>query len=420
MTRHLSIGALALALAAAAAPASVAEAQTVHVGRVRGPQGRTMARRLEQGLEGAGFTLTDSADIEINGRVRRQGRQIVFALDIVRDGETGRVRHTGRRPAEVVQAAVEEIRALFPADGGGGASSSEDPPDEPDEPAPAAAASTAPAPAASSAPAPAPGGSNPLDGARDALEVWVGGGVVGRAQSFRGDLLDTVGSYRLDAAPILNARFRWFPLWHLTNSPLLGIGVQGSAFGAIGLSSERATNDTPESLGTTLTEVTFGLVYKLPIIELLTLEASLDYAQSTFRVDSVGARRIDEDGGQLDTRGEAIPDVVYDQLRPRLAVELNLPLGFGARVDAAYLAVLSAGRLDDADWFPRSSTGGVEIGAAFSWRFDRWFAARLYFAHARYISSLSPEPGDDRVAGGALDEWTRGGIELAFIVPGTP
>ncbi|MGE3629824.1 MAG: hypothetical protein AB7P00_07920, partial [Sandaracinaceae bacterium] len=97
-----------------------------------------------------------------------------------------------------------------------------------------------------------------------------------------------------------------------------------------------------------------------------------------------------------------------------------LPIGFSVRAEVAWLAVLGTGRMDDADWFPRSSTTGVELGGAVAWRFDRWFSVRLFLLHSRYISALNPEPGDFRVVGGSLDTWTRGGAEFGFIVPGMP
>ena len=81
-------------------------------------------------------------------------------------------------------------------------------------------------------------------------------------------------------------------------------------------------------------------------------------------------------------------------------------------------AVFEAGRLDDADWFPRSSTSGVEVGGRVAWRFDPWVGVALSLSHARFISALSPEPGDPRIVGGALDEWTRGSAALVIYVPG--
>lgn len=404
MNARLGLLALALLGCLAAAPA---QAQTVSVGRIRGHGGRVVQRRLEAGLVEAGFTESDTPELRVTGRVRQRGRRYVLSLELSRAGDVGRVRRQARTPAALIEAAVSEIRMLVPPP-------PPEPPSEPEpvpEPPPPAAA-TEPPPR--EAPAVAPRGRNPLDDAQDALEVGVGFGVVGRAHAFGGDQLDQIGSYRLDGAPILAARATWFPLMHFTSDPLLRVGIRASAWTALALSTERSGVDPTEAgIETTMHEETIGLLYRLTVSDLVTIEPSFDYAQTVFRLAAPGPQRNGE-------RVEAVPDVEYRQLRPRVAVELALPEGLSARADVAWLAVLSAGRLDDADWFPRSTTNGVELGAAVSWRFDRWFAARVYFAHARYVSALNSEPDDQRLAGLAVDEWTRGGVELSFVVPGTP
>lgn len=392
---------LALGLWFVAAP-TIAEAQTIQVDRIRGRGGRLVERRLTDGLVEAGFTESDDPEIRIRGRVRRRGRAYLVQLELERGGDVGRVERRGRDADEIVAALVEEIRLLIPPP-------EPEPPPEPDPVEPVAAA-TDPRPRA---PADPPSAERSLDDAADAIELAVGGGVVGRAQSFTDDLFDRIGAYRLDAAPFLAVRGRWLPLRHASSDPWLGVGVQASAWTAVGLATETTGADEAQSLETTLHEVTIGLFYRMPIVDPIVIEPSVDYAESTFLLSAPGP--AGPDGSP-----EAVPDVVYRQIRPRVAAEVALPLSFAVRAEVAWLAVLSAGRLDDADWFPRSSTNGVELVLAASWRFDRWFGARVYVAHARYVSTLSPEPGDSRVAGGALDEWTRGGLELSVFVPGAP
>ena len=330
MTRWLRALVALLAALGALAVAPDAQAQTFDVGRIRGPQGRAIARRLTRAMTAAGFTEGDSPELEISGRVRRRGWRLVLSLELARNGDVGRVEARERTPRALVNSVVEEIRMLVPQ--GAGAEPQDEPePDEPDEPD-----ASADEPAEPTGPAVTPGGANPLDDAGDALEVWIGGGVVGRAQSFRGDLFDQVGSYRLDAAPQLNASARWFPLRHFSNDPMLGIGIQASAWTAIGLSSERAGAEDVEDLGTTMYEASLGVLYRLPLLDLLVIEPGFDYVESAFRLTAPGPERFSD-------QVEAVPDVTYQQLRPRVAVELVLPEGLGVRADVAWLAVSERG-----------------------------------------------------------------------------
>lgn len=384
---------------------AAAQAQTFELS-MSGRGHRRFSPALHAALEAQGFTPVEAdAAVRIEGRVRGRGRRWTARVEFTFEGETGRVEGAGPSPDRMAAEMAEEIRLLVPAGV---------PSEPPDEPAPPPEPTTGPAhvetpPAAEAAPEARSNPSNSM------LELAVDVGLLGRAQSFRDDLFEALGRYQLDAWPTLGARGRFDPLRLVSDDPWLAVGLVGSVWSALGPTSG-LTTDPERDLSTTLYEWTVGLVYTMPLHEVFSLEIGVAYGEMVFSLEAP------EPEGEVRnmTVSEFVPDVAYAELRPSLRAGLHLPAGFTVRAGAAWLAALSTGRLDDDDWFPRSNTMGIDMQLDVQWRFDTWVGLRVYASHARRWSALNPEPGDPRIAGGALDELTRAGAELLLWLPGAP
>ncbi|HEY8429802.1 MAG TPA: hypothetical protein VIL20_15565, partial [Sandaracinaceae bacterium] len=79
----------------------------------------------------------------------------------------------------------------------------------------------------------------------------------------------------------------------------------------------------------------------------------------------------------------------------------------------AYLAPLALGEIASEAWFPRATAGGVEAELGLGVRVDD-VELRGFFAMRRFFYDMRSEPGDDRVAGGAVDEYLSGVLELTW------
>jgi len=248
------------------------------------------------------------------------------------------------------------------------------------------------------------------------LEYAAGIDWMTRTLSFRDDLYDRLGRYDLPAAPVLSVGARWFPGAHVSSGWLSGLGVSGSFQGAFGVTTSLPSSGVgrePSTLSTTVDQFTIGLVYRVRFLERISVEAALDYGEARFRVDPDGPSRPG-------SAGAVIPSVHYHFVRPGLAIGVRLPVGFGLRGALGWRGIVDAGPLTNDEWFPRSSATGLDLSIGLSWRFDRWFELRVHAEHVRYLTDVSPEPGDALVVGGMADEWTRAGLELAVIIPGVP
>lgn len=399
--------ALTLMLGTGWAVDAAADGPAVEIDRIRGPGGRAVERALAEALSERGVEVTDSAEVRITGRVRRTGRRqrrrYHLALTVHHRGdEVERVRVVERRPGQLTPAAMDALLPILQT-----AREREQELEAPAVEAPARAVrQVRPEPVAPDPPPTFQSG----DG-ENALEFAVGIEWLARHLSFNDDLFGRIGTYRLDAAPAVSVAARWFPARHWTAHALAGIGVEAEARGAFGISS--TTPDGGGTYETSIDDWRLGGMFHGRLFDLLQLEGALSYGEARFRIDPLGPAHP---GSPV----EPLPSVRYRYLRTAVGADVDLVEGLSVGGGVGFRAVLSSGQLAYREWFPRSSTAGVDLRLRVTWRFDRWFAVRAYIQHIRYISALNPEPGDARVAGGAQDEWTTAGVELVSVLPGMP
>jgi hypothetical protein len=99
----------------------------------------------------------------------------------------------------------------------------------------------------------------------------------------------------------------------------------------------------------------------------------------------------------------------------RLAVDARIPLAgrFAALGAAGFRAVFDAGTLATRFRSPTANGVDFELGVAMS--LVRGWEARLVGDYERYFYSFKPEPGDEYVAGGALDQFYGGRLAVAYV-----
>lgn len=128
-----------------------------------------------------------------------------------------------------------------------------------------------------------------------------------------------------------------------------------------------------------------------------------------------GEHRFSIDGDE-GMGGELIPDVTYRYARGGL--ELRRPLGGRLAVTgrAGYRHLLGTGDLGNDAWFPRSSGKGLDGSAGVQLRMTSWLAMYARAEVRHYFFAMNPEPGDELIAGGAVDSFLGGAIGVSVLV----
>jgi hypothetical protein len=237
---------------------------------------------------------------------------------------------------------------------------------------------------------------------RAAVIAQVGMQILSRNFSYTDDLFGELRPYSLGAAPALSAHLIWHPFSHDDTDNLLDVfGLDLQVNYGIGIESANADGST---FPTSSTQVRASLRGRIP----------LGRHEVAF-LGGYGAQSfiIDEGVGNVDP---GVPDVSYGYIR--LASEgtyyLLESLYFAAH--AGVRIVLGAGEVAGADWFPRASAFGFDVGAGVGYQILKNFEVRLSGDLEHYSLSMNSEPGDARVAGGATDMYLSGTLSLAFLL----
>jgi hypothetical protein len=209
-------------------------------------------------------------------------------------------------------------------------------------------------------------------------------GVTGRRLSWTDDLFGALRPYRLAGAPLARLDLVVHPLpWGL----LRHLGVEASLGQALAVESIDAAG---QAYGTRSRSLYGGLRGRVPLGDAHALALALGMGWDGFGVDH-----------------PEVPSVGYLYGRAGAALQLHLVEAFGLGLGAGYRLPLSLGELGEGGWFPRATAGGVDARAELSWGILGQAYLVVGGGWERWFLDLRPEPGDPRVAGGAVDErWS--------------
>ncbi|HEY6562616.1 MAG TPA: hypothetical protein VI072_35355 [Polyangiaceae bacterium] len=236
------------------------------------------------------------------------------------------------------------------------------------------------------------------------LEIWLGFRGFDRDFSYNEDLSQFENGVAEQstyggpgAAGFLS--LRWYPVAHTKGGFLSHLGLQGGYERGF---LTRAKSPTGRELDVTYQEFFIGLRGRIPIAK-HELGVSASYGQHEFTIQ-------DDD--------VLLPDVNYGYLRP--AVDGRFRFGKGlVGFSLGYRNVLSAGQIQDDDWFPNSDVGGIDAGLFGGYTPTGSYDLMAGFDMRRYYYSLNPDPGDPRVAGGAVDQYLGVWLGVAWRLAGS-
>jgi hypothetical protein len=174
------------------------------------------------------------------------------------------------------------------------------------------------------------------------------------------------------------------------------LGVTGAFARAVGLSSSDASG---AHVGTSWQTFDVGVRQRVHVASNVLLRLSFGYGNVAFLFDAAPSDV------------SVLPSVRYTFLRAGLDTRVSFG-AFSVVGGGAYLDVASSAM---SDVFPRASFGGVEANLGAAYAVARHVELAFGLGYTRMFATLSPEPGDAHVAGGALDEMYKASIGVAYL-----
>ncbi|MEQ9075823.1 MAG: hypothetical protein RLP09_18345 [Sandaracinaceae bacterium] len=394
----------------------VAAQDGVVVGDFAGPRARLVRRQVVRAVSGSSLRVVPQRRAEAEAAGRELGEaEVLEALD-ARALVTGRVGRVGRRWAAEVRVTdragevVLEERFASRRFGGLGrevrrwAASDMVPALEAIAVAPAVVAvepvvfETPPEPETREASPEASPQAEPSD--RPApLAFTAGFAVTHRSFTYNDDLFFVLRPYVLPAAPVVRLGVEYFPGVHLDASPLDGLSVVTTADFAVAVHS---VADNGASYPTDNWSLGLGARYRLRVDD-VAFHVDAGYQAYVFTI---------QDADELTPRPE-IPNIEIHAARAGAGFRWDIGLGLFFAGSGAYLHPFTGGELTSEAWFPRATGGGVDLDAGMGLQIDD-VTIRAMASYRRFFWAMNPEPGDARVAGGAVDEYASAVVDLTF------
>ncbi len=341
-------------------------------------------------------------DVTVEGRRPKKARIVVI------DGATGEIKGAAEGEAKsarrAVQAALPQLITLLE-------STNKEAP-APPAPEPVLPPPAPPPPVAAT---PAKLTDSPSDGAIEmaetkktpvrlkgrslAYQVRFETGIAGRNLSYNDDLFGALAPYSLPAGPQIGGRLRVFPGAFITRGFARNFGIGFHGHGIVGVTTkdpnERESSTSAYDLGGDLRG-------RLPIgAHDVSLFAGMGHDR--YALDTVAPFEV--------------PQTNYTYARVGLEGTVRVS-NVEVELQGAWRPVLSMGEIKDADWFPRASVLAFEAGLSAVYSLDIGLQFGLRADMRRYAFSFSPEPGDNRVAGGAADQRWSAGLVLGWAGKG--
>ncbi|MEM1009195.1 MAG: PEGA domain-containing protein [Myxococcota bacterium] len=237
----------------------------------------------------------------------------------------------------------------------------------------------------------------------DPFWIAIGPRIFGRFFYYNDDIFQELFPYRLPIGPAISLQFHWYPGAHFTNNALAHIGLIGDFYYALGIQS-RTPEPNSIALSTTAYQFHIGLRGRIPIGP-IALQIDAGYAQQYFSINT-------QDPNTLSP--VEFPATTYQTLRFGLRLYWSLSERFALFLHSAYRHPLSTGEIGSDEYFPRLFAGQFEAGLGFDVHLLTWMSLRMLGQYQHYFFSFNSEPGDRRVAGGALDQYYHVDLLVAF------
>lgn len=215
-----------------------------------------------------------------------------------------------------------------------------------------------------------------------------------RNLTWNDDAIGNLRDYTLGFGPGVQTKFQYFPGAHFTS----GVGAQfGIDFEWERLFKFDSTREDGRSFPTTAQQFLVGLRWRYPV----------NRWEPTIIVD-YGVQRFEFGVSDPPVTTAGVPGVRYEFLRVgtgfRVAAGKNE--NYIIVVNGAYRAVFSAGGIETEQWFPESTSAGMDAMIMFGYALPLGFEVRVAGDYRRYWFDLNPVPPDPPfVAGGALDQY---------------
>jgi hypothetical protein len=227
----------------------------------------------------------------------------------------------------------------------------------------------------------------------EALRAFIGLASPYRSLTYREPVTASLVDYQLSGAPLLDINLAMQPARPFTDNWISWIGLDMGA--QIAASTPSFEHDGAR-FKSRYDAYHVGLRGRIPLgqhyVSLFT-----GYAMTRFAVSA-------------ETKGATTPtpSVDYRTIRSGVGGEFALSDALLLGLDVAWLQSLSAGQI--AQWFPRSTSAGVELALIGTYRVTQLIFARAAASYQRTFFDFNARQGDARVAGGAIDQY------LAFAI----
>lgn len=234
-------------------------------------------------------------------------------------------------------------------------------------------------------------GSDTDSARRPALIVDLGVGPIWRDQAYNDTAMNAPFRYFNEiGSPALwvSLSLGFYPLALSGDGMLANLGVVGGLGMAPGAGS---TTEDGTDVPTNASAFHVGVRGRVPM-DRSELGVTIAYGARNFSTDAPASTEI--------------PDVSHQFLRLAGDGHLALADALALELNLGYLLRLGSGELEDDTYFPNLSGGGIELGLAAVFALgDSGLSLRAGLDWQRFYFSFNPEPGDMRIAGGAVDNY---------------
>lgn len=219
--------------------------------------------------------------------------------------------------------------------------------------------------------------------------------------------------------PTIGAEATWYPAAHFSDGFAANLGLDIRFATIVGVQADLEVPDSTAMGGVRVVrydnsslEWHLGVRYR---IDLDDIQLAIKAAYASYSMEFA-------ENANADPSRPNIPDVAYSYVRLGAEGEMRFDAVI-VRGNAAYLFVLSPGddlnQIANAAWFPDLSVGGLEGGISLAYDLMDGFEVGVGFDLRYFFYSMNNEPGDNPVAGGAVDLYLSPSVFVGYVIPGS-